>query len=84
MSQHSYLDPSDIEIVVANSEVTLQGSVDDRWAKRTAEELAESVPGVKQVHNQLRVSTASFGQDRTTQERTSQERPGQPRSPWAA
>jgi osmotically-inducible protein OsmY len=33
----------------------LPGTVDDRRAKRLAEDLAESVSGVKDVHNRLRV-----------------------------
>ena len=55
LAQHSYLDPSDVEILVVSGDVTLQGTVSDRWAKRTAEEIAENVWGVKQVHNQLRI-----------------------------
>ncbi|MBZ5581426.1 MAG: BON domain-containing protein, partial [Acidobacteriia bacterium] len=35
---------------------TLAGSVEDRSAKRLAEDLAASVSGVKDVHNQLRLS----------------------------
>jgi hypothetical protein len=55
LTQHGRLDASDIQVQVHNSEVTLQGTVDDRQAKRTAEETAESVPGVQDVQNQLRV-----------------------------
>jgi hypothetical protein len=55
-AMHSYLDPSDVEIHVQNGEVTLQGTVPDRWAKRTSEEIAEGVWGVKEVHNHLRVA----------------------------
>ena len=86
LAQHSYLDPSDVEIIVLNADVTLQGSVNDRWAKRTAEEIAEAVPGVKEVHNQLRVSQGAFDQERPSPERPSQEgrSTGQPRSNWAA
>jgi hypothetical protein len=76
-----------VEIVVVNGEVTLQGSVNDRWAKRTAEDLAESVWGVKEVHNQLRVSQQPFTQersDRETQSRSQGHQPGQQRSNWAA
>jgi len=49
------IDASDIEIDVNNGEVTLRGFVDGRDAKRSAEDLAESVQGVKEVLNQLRV-----------------------------
>ena len=61
MSRHGQLDASDIEVVVTNCEVTLQGNVNDRHAKRLAEDLAESVWGVRQVHNQLRTPQSGFG-----------------------
>lgn len=50
-----YVDASDIEVVVENGEVILTGLVDDRQAKRRAEDIAESVSGVKQLENRLRV-----------------------------
>jgi hypothetical protein len=56
MAEHGQLDASDIEVRVASGEVTLEGSVDSRWAKRLAEDLAEDVPGVRDVHNRLRVA----------------------------
>lgn len=49
------LDPSDIEVSVTDGEVTLQGSVEVRREKFWAEELADHVRGVTEVHNQLRV-----------------------------
>jgi hypothetical protein len=42
-------------VQVRNGEVTLTGMVDDRRQKRMAEDTVESVPGVKDVQNQLRV-----------------------------
>ena len=57
MADHPDLDASDIEVgVAADGVVTLQGTVDSREAKRLAEDVAESVSGVRDVHNQLRVS----------------------------
>jgi hypothetical protein len=56
LTDDSQLDASDIEVKVENAEVTLVGTVDSRQAKRMAEETAESVPWVKQVHSQLRVA----------------------------
>jgi hypothetical protein len=84
LAQHSYLDASDIEVVVLNADVTLQGSVNDRWAKRTAEEIAEGVWGVKQVHNQLRLSQGTVGQDRPSSQEGQGRSTGQQRSHWAA
>lgn len=55
LTQHGRLDASDIQVEVKNAEVTLKGEVDSRGAKRMAEDTAESVSGVKDVHNELKV-----------------------------
>jgi osmotically-inducible protein OsmY len=55
LTQHGTLDATDIEVSVQNGEVTLKGNVDNRQAKRTAEEIAEAVSGVKDVTNQIKV-----------------------------
>jgi hypothetical protein len=55
LTQHGQLDASDVQVQVNHGEVTLQGTVDHREAKRSAEDTAESVAGVRDVHNQLRV-----------------------------
>ncbi|HEX5656953.1 MAG TPA: BON domain-containing protein [Polyangiales bacterium] len=52
------LDPSDIEVRVENGEVTLTGTVRSRHEKFRAEEIADDVSGVSDVHNQLRVGSA--------------------------
>jgi hypothetical protein len=61
------IDASEIEVTVAQCEVTLTGTVPDRRTKRAAEDRADDVSGVKQVHNQLRVqsgeTTRAFGSD---------------------
>ena len=49
------VDASEIEVRVSNGEVTLTGLVDRREEKRMAEDLAEGISGVRDVHNQLRV-----------------------------
>lgn len=49
------LDPSEIEVAVANGEVTLTGTVQSRGEKYLAEEIADEVSGVNEVNNQLRV-----------------------------
>ena len=73
MCDSAELDASDIEIVVVGGEVTLTGSVHDRDEKRLAEDLSENVSGVREVHNQLRVSPGSREQDASTPNR-----PGEP------
>lgn len=56
LMQHPDIDASEIEVRVQSGEVMLSGTVDERNAKRLAEDLADDVAGVKQVHNQIRVS----------------------------
>ena len=53
MMQHGDLDASEIE--VKNGEVILAGTVPDRRAKRLAKDIADSVHGVQDVHNQLQL-----------------------------
>ena len=63
LERHHEIDASDIEVRVENGEVTLTGSVEDRRAKRMAEDIAESVPGVSEVQNQIRVKRESRGSE---------------------
>lgn len=53
--EHGEIDASDIDVTVANGEVTLEGTVDSRWTKRMAEDAAYKARGVNDVHNRLRV-----------------------------
>jgi len=69
LTAHGFIDATDIECQVKNGEVTLSGFVDSRETKRAAEHVAEDIPGVHDVHNNLRI--------RSPQERM-------PRSPAAA
>ncbi len=62
-SDDDSLDASDIEIKVESGEVTLTGTVPSRHCKRTAEDIAESCSGVKEVTNQLRVKRADDTKD---------------------
>ena len=66
LTDHPDLDASDVEIKVHNGEVTLTGTVNERWNKRVAEDLAESVSGVKQVQNQIRFQESSEQQGSQT------------------
>jgi hypothetical protein len=52
------VDATEIEIAVADSVVTLSGTVDTRSARRRAEDIALQVPGVADVHNRLTARTA--------------------------
>jgi osmotically-inducible protein OsmY len=55
LTRNPQLDASDIEVVVDNGEVTLHGEVADRHAKHLAEDIADDVSGVSDVHNHLKV-----------------------------
>jgi hypothetical protein len=56
LSDDPHIDASEIEVSVNNGEVTLSGSVNERNAKRHAEDIIEHLPGVRHVQNNLRVS----------------------------
>lgn len=55
LTDDSWLDAQNIEVAVKDRDVTLTGSVRSREDKRRAEALAESVSGVDNVQNNLRV-----------------------------
>jgi len=57
LTRHGQVDARNINIRVENGEVTLEGTVESRREKRLAEEAIEHLSGVKDVHNQLRVSS---------------------------
>ena len=56
LTQHPFLDATELQVSVQNGDVVLSGIVDDRNAKRIAEDIAESVSGVKDIQNQIRVN----------------------------
>ena len=58
---YSDVDAGEIEVRVENGEVTLSGSVRDRGDKRRAEDVAEEVSGVRDVHNNIRVHRGDRG-----------------------
>lgn len=51
------VDASEVEVNVRDGEVTLSGTVEDRRMKRLAEDCAESVSGVNEVRNEIRVQS---------------------------
>jgi osmotically-inducible protein OsmY len=52
----SDVDASEIDVQVKDGIVTLEGFVDSRATLRRAEEIVESVPGVSDLKNQLKVA----------------------------
>jgi hypothetical protein len=67
------IDASNLEVTVKNGEVTLSGSVSSRDDKRRAEECAEDISGVKDVHNTLRVSMEQSGSEQMSTQQTTQQ-----------
>jgi hypothetical protein len=59
LTDDPHIDASNIDVSVSSCEVVLTGTVDSRFAKRHAEDLAEAVSGVKNVENRLRVTNNS-------------------------
>ncbi|MBV7410084.1 BON domain-containing protein [Maritimibacter sp. DP1N21-5] len=55
LTDNARVDATEISVTVKDREVTLDGTVDSRGAKRAAEDCADSVSGVEHVQNNLRV-----------------------------
>ena len=53
------LDASGITVEVSNGVAILSGSVDERWMKHRAEDLADSCSGVRDVRNQIQVKSST-------------------------
>lgn len=49
------IDPSDVTVTVDGGEVTLDGTVPERWMRYVIDDIAESVLGVQEVENNIRV-----------------------------
>ncbi len=56
LMQHGHVDASQVEVSVDGGVVTLTGSVPTRHMKRMAGRVADSVPGVIDVDNELRIT----------------------------
>jgi hypothetical protein len=69
------VDAEDIEVKVKGGEVTLSGSVMDRYQKRMAEDAIYGVPGVRDVNNQLRAGGSGSTQQGPLASATGQYRP---------
>ncbi|KZD12568.1 BON domain-containing protein [Oceanibaculum pacificum] len=58
LTEDPFVDASQVEINVAGGEVTLDGQVGTRAAKRRAEDIVEAVSGVTHCQNNLRVGVS--------------------------
>jgi osmotically-inducible protein OsmY len=73
LTRHSMIDATDIEVSVQNGDVTLRGHVDSRQSKRIAEDIAESVFGVKEVNNQIKVKNREESEEKHETETSSKQ-----------
>jgi osmotically-inducible protein OsmY len=80
LTRHGEIDATDVQISVRGGEVTLDGAVDTRHAKRLAEDVAESVDGVRDVTNHLKASRG-WSSDRQEQRSPSDAGLGNPGTP---
>lgn len=67
LTDDAYVDASDIEVTVQGCDVILEGTVINRSEKRRAEDVVESISGVVNVENRLKV------RERSDQERSETE-----------
>jgi osmotically-inducible protein OsmY len=56
LTDDAHIDASDITVEVNRGEVTLSGTVHDKFSRWRAEDVAESIGGVSSVSNRLRMT----------------------------
>jgi len=71
-----HIDSSEVTIQVSSGVVTLEGSVHDRHSKFMIEDMVDSVPGVKEVDNKLRISRGEDSHEHGSQGGSSTSMPG--------
>lgn len=77
LTWHPWIDASEIDVSVHNGQVSLQGTVETRQMKRMAEECVETIFGVIDVENHIRLARSAQHHD---QARTAQQGGHKPRS----
>lgn len=76
LTESSFIDASEIDVAVSDHEVTLTGTVETRYEKRMAEDIADDVTGVSNVENRIRVNPGEYGTRSTSyKESTTTETP---------
>jgi hypothetical protein len=71
MYANENFDVSEVSVEVSNGVVTLDGTVDDRYSKYMLEEMVDSIPGVKDVDNRLRIQRGSESRTEGTSDTSS-------------
>ncbi len=68
LTRDPHVDASKINVTCSENEITLDGTVDSRSAKRRAEDIVDDISGVKHVQNNLRVESRDnyYGQSETS------------------
>ena len=66
LADDDYVDASNINVQIQNDEVVLSGTVNSREEKRRAEDVVESISGVRNVENRIRVGRNDMNFDRYT------------------
>jgi hypothetical protein len=56
LTHHGWIDATEVEVEVQDRVVTLRGTVGSKREKRLAEDIAEGVSGIHDIHNELKVS----------------------------
>ncbi len=72
LTDNGFLNASNIEVELDNGDVILTGTVDSRYEKRLAEDIAEDVSGVSNVENRLRVKAGGHSSSHGTERSNSQ------------
>ena len=68
LTQHGQINARNIHVDVKDGEVTLTGTVDSRRTKRMAEDTVDTVNGVQDVHNQLKIDKNMQGMGRSSRQ----------------
>jgi hypothetical protein len=77
LTDHGWIDASDIEVDVKDGEVTLRGSVPERRMKRMAADLVDDIRGVQDVMNELKVRREDESGRGSEQARSERQESGQ-------
>ena len=72
LTHDSRVDASNINVTADNNEITLDGTVDSRMAKRRAEDCVHDISGVNHVQNNLRIDDTmnDYGSNESTMSQT--------------
>ncbi len=77
LTWHGQVDATEIQVDVKDGIATLSGTVHSRYEKRMAEEIAESIPGVKDIQNNLKINNQSNWNQGGNETETNQQTQGE-------